>query len=113
MMLNGGKLDGVRLLQPQTVQLMTENHVGEIEVDGAPGWGWGLGYRIATDTSFTQFPGPLGTYSWGGTFYTIFLVDPKEDLIAIMLTQVAPNRHLRLSEDFQTGVYEAIIDDAP
>ena len=62
------------------------------------------------DNSFTKFPGSIGTYSWGGTFYTIFFVDPKEDLIAIMLTQVAPNRHLRLSEDFQIGVYEAIID---
>ena len=113
MMLNGGELDGARLLRPETVELMIENHVGDIEVDGAPGWGFGLGYRIATDNSLTQFPGSIGTYSWGGTFYTIFLVDPKKDLIAIMLTQVAPNRHLRLSEDFQIGVYEAIIDDEP
>ena len=45
MMLNGGELDGVRLLQPETVELMIENHVGDIEVDGAPGWGWGLAAR--------------------------------------------------------------------
>ena len=110
MMLNGGELDGVRLLRPEIVELMIENHVGDLQVDGALGWGWGLGYRIATDVAPTQFPGSVGTYSWGGTFYTIFLVDPNEELIAIMLTQLAPNRHLRLSEDFQIGVYEAIID---
>ena len=110
MMLNGGELDGVRLLRPGTVELMIENHVGDLQVDGAPGWGWRLGYRIATDVGPTQFPGSVGTYSWGGTFYTIFLVDPREELIAIMLTQLAPNHHLRLSEDFQIGVYEAIIN---
>ena len=98
------------MLRPETVELMIENHVGDLEVDGARGWGWGLGYRIAMDNFFTQFPGSIGTYSWGGTFYTIFLVDPREKLIAIMLTQVAPNRHLRLSEDFQIGVYYALDD---
>jgi CubicO group peptidase (beta-lactamase class C family) len=55
-------------------------------------------------------PNSVGTYSWGGAFCTIFFVDPVEEMIGIMMTQLAPHTHLNIRQDFQVLAYQAITD---
>ncbi len=111
MMLNGGELDGVRILGPKTVRLMTVNHIGDKPVWlRAPGYGFGLGYAVTTDVGQSGLPNSLGTYGWGGAYCTVFWVDPEEELVGIMMTQVAPYTHLNIRKDFQSLTYQAIVD---
>ena len=111
MMLNGGELDGVRLLSRKTIELMTANHTGDYGIWLAgPGYGFGLGYAVVTDLGPSGTPRSEGSYYWGGAFGTIFWVDPSEELIGIMLTQVRPYTHLRIREDLATLTYQAIVD---
>jgi CubicO group peptidase (beta-lactamase class C family) len=111
MMLNGGELDGVRLLGRKTVELMTTNHTGDhgIWLTG-PGYGFGLGYAIVTDLGPSGTPRSEGSYYWLGAFGTIFWVDPSEELIGIMLAQIRPYTHLRIRQDIATMTYQAVID---
>jgi CubicO group peptidase (beta-lactamase class C family) len=108
MMLNGGELDGVRLLGRKTVELMTVNHSGDRFL--RPGQGFGLGYSVVEDVGENGMPNSVGTYSWGGAFCTIFFVDPVEEMIGIMMTQLAPHTHLNIRQDFQVLAYQAITD---
>lgn len=111
MMLNGGELDGVRLLSPRTVRLMTTNHIGDkpVWLRGA-GYGFGLGYSVTTDAGLSAMPNGEGTYGWGGAFCTVFWVDPEAELIGILMTQVRPYTHLNIRQDFQTLTYQALVD---
>lgn len=94
MLLNGGTLDGRRFLGSKTVELMTMNHVGELR---GGGFGFGLGFGVVTDVSATGLPSSEGTYYWSGAYCTYFLIDPKEDMIAIVMSQRSPysGRHER------------------
>ncbi|MBX2818533.1 MAG: beta-lactamase family protein [Rhodothermaceae bacterium] len=107
MMLNGGELDGVRLLSPKTVELMIGNH---LDSEYVPGRGFGLGFSIVTDLADTQILGSEGTFWWAGLANTYFIIDPKEEMIAMMWTQVFPNGKFDLRDDFHIGVYQAIIE---
>ena len=78
MLLNGGELDGVRLLSPQTVAMMTRNSIGELSV--GPGVKFGLGFGVVEDPGLTADPRSDGTYYWGGIFNTRFFVDPPKSL---------------------------------
>ena len=111
MMLNGGKLNGKRIIGPRTVRLMTSNHVGNKEVwlRGA-GYGFGLGYSVVTDLGQSGMPASVGSYSWGGAFCTVFWVDTEDDLIGILMTQVRPYTHLNIRKDLQNLAYQAIVD---
>jgi CubicO group peptidase (beta-lactamase class C family) len=111
MMLDGGELDGVRLLGRKTVELMTTNHTGDkgIWLTG-PGHGFGLGYSVVTELGPSGVSGSPGTYAWGGAFCTVFWVDPVEQLIGIMMTQVRPYTHLDIRHDFRVLAYQAIVD---
>ena len=111
MMLNGGELDGERILGRKTVELMTSNHTGDhgLWLRG-PGYGFGLGYSVVTDKGASAMPASVGSYSWGGAFCTVFWVDPKEELIGILMTQVRPYTHLNIRQDLQTLTYQAIVD---
>lgn len=111
MMLNGGELDGVRILGPRTVRLMTTNHTGDkaVWLRGA-GFGFGLGYSVTTELGPSGMPSAVGTYGWGGAFCTVFWVDPSDKLIGILMTQVRPYTHLNIRQDFQTLIYQALID---
>jgi CubicO group peptidase (beta-lactamase class C family) len=113
MMLNGGESNGVRLLGRKTVELMTVNHIGDrpIWLVG-PGYGFGLGYSVVKDIGQTALPASVGTYSWGGAFCTFFWVDPQEDLIGIVMTQVRPYDHLNIRQEFQVLSCQAIVDRA-
>jgi CubicO group peptidase (beta-lactamase class C family) len=108
MMLNGGELDDVRLLGRKTVELMTVNHTGDRFP--RPGMGFGLGYQVTDDVGESGTIGSIGTYGWGGAYGTIFLVDPVEELIGVMMMNLQPHEHLNIRRDFQTLAYQAITD---
>jgi CubicO group peptidase (beta-lactamase class C family) len=113
MMLNGGELGGVRLLGRKTVELMTANHIGDLPVWlTGPGYGFGLGYSVVKDIGASRQPGSVGNYGWGGAFCTYFWVDPTEELIGIVMTQVRPYNHLNIRQEFQVLANQAIVDRA-
>jgi CubicO group peptidase (beta-lactamase class C family) len=113
MMLNGGELNGVRLLGPKTVELMTANHIGDLPIWlTGPGYGFGLGYSVVKDIGTTGLPASVGSYGWGGAFCTYFWVDPVEEMIGIVMTQVRPYTHLNIRQEFQVLACQAIEDSA-
>jgi CubicO group peptidase (beta-lactamase class C family) len=111
MLLNGGELDGVRLLGRKTVEYMTANHLEpSVKAEGAaylPGPGHGFGVRLTAGLS--PMPGSVGDYAWGGLWGTYFWVDPKEKLFAIwMMQSTAYRAHYRpLIHSF---VLQSIVD---
>jgi CubicO group peptidase (beta-lactamase class C family) len=124
MLLAGGTLDGVRLLSPKTVSLMTMNHLpggremtqmmpdtASFNESGYAGTGFGLGVAVTVNLAGTMLPGTVGEYSWGGAAATYFFCDPKEDLAVIFMTQIlgAPER-IRLRRDLRTLVYGAMAE---
>jgi CubicO group peptidase (beta-lactamase class C family) len=117
MLLNGGELDGQRLLKPETVKEMTTNQIGDLQPwIGSHGLQFGYGFGIVAEptaqtnaaASAAKEPATPGTYSWGGIFGTYFFVDPKEKLVGVLMMQVHPNDHITLRQDFQRLVYEAL-----
>jgi len=108
MFLNGGELDGVRLLSPTTVAMMTRNNIGDLDV--GPGTKFGLGFAVLEDPGLAGGPGSVGTYFWGGFFNTQFFVDPGEELIGIIMTQRFPADRGNVRQKFINGTYQAIID---
>lgn len=112
-LLNGGELNGRRILKVETVAQMTRNQIG----DYAPsithhgdkfGYGFGVVTGAAKDKNSAQDEvARPGAFSWGGIFYTYFLVDPQEQLISIWMSQVYPFDHLTLHEEFKQAVYAA------
>ena len=93
MLLNGGELDGVRLLSRKTVELMTAtNHIGKHDAVFLHGHGWkfGLGFAIQADRGHSVDSGDVGTYEWAGIYSTRFSVDPKEQKITIFMSQTNP-----------------------
>ena len=93
MLLNGGELDGVRILKPETVRLMMTNslppemHLAGHEAGPAYGTGWGLGFAIRTNPDFSFIPGAVGSFNWQGSWGTFFSVDPVQKLILVMMMQ--------------------------
>lgn len=113
MLLNGGELDGVRLLSPKTVELMTTSHTSDLPASGGlmgPGAAWGLGFKITTDLGASQTLGSPGIYGWSGIYGTNFWVDPKEHLVAVMMVQRYPGAPVAAS--FQTLTYQALTRSA-
>lgn len=111
MILNGGELDGVRLLGRKTIETMTTNHTGDLKVWlRGPGYGFGLGYSILTDTGRSSEPLSEGSFGWGGAYNTYFWVDPQEDMIAIFMSQLRPYTHLNVRTQLSVVVGQALID---
>jgi CubicO group peptidase (beta-lactamase class C family) len=125
MLLNGGELDGRRYLSPKTVALMTMNHLpGNAEIadlmpvsglfneTGYRGVGFGLGVAVTQNLSHAALPGSLGEYGWGGLAGTFFFVDPAEEMIVLVMTQVIDNqaRRMRLRRDLRTLIYSAMTE---
>ena len=111
MMLNGGELDGVRILSPRTISLMISNHVGDnvVYVRG-PGYGFGLGYGILLDSGKASDHLSPGSFMWGGAWGTISWVDPVEDMLGVLMTQITSYRHINMRVDFSTTASQAIIE---
>lgn len=108
MLLNGGSLDGVQVLSPKSIELMTLNHTTDLPPGGLlpPGTGFGLGFRVVTDVAATAALGSTGRYGWLGIYGTEFWIDPKERLIAIVLVQRYPGSPVAAA--FQPLVYQAL-----
>ncbi|MFJ6297134.1 serine hydrolase domain-containing protein [Streptomyces griseoviridis] len=117
-----GELDGVRLLAPETVDLMTRNHLPDgadlrafgsrpaHDEPGNEGVGFGLGVSVVVDPSRTKAPTGLGTYGWSGVATTTFWVDPSRDLSVQFYTQVRPKSSHTLYPDIKRLVHEAVLD---
>lgn len=114
MMLHGGQLDGVRLLSRATVRHMTSDHIGTMKTVGRQlpsGYGFGLGFAVRRADGLSGFMGSAGDYFWNGAGGTTFWVDPKEQLVAVLMTQAQPGPWQReFRELFRQLVYQAIID---
>ncbi|MFQ5790111.1 MAG: serine hydrolase domain-containing protein [Acidobacteriota bacterium] len=108
MLLNGGELDGVRLLSPKTIELMTVNHIGDLDF-WSRGYRFGLGFAIHEGPASSGEMGSVGEYTWGGFFNTTFWVDPEEAMVGVMMTQLYPNDHLDIRQKFRVLAYQAIV----
>ena len=114
MFLNGGELDGRRVLQPETVAMMRVNRVPDELLPLNPrflGRGWGLGFSIVIDGSEFSYPMNDGEFWWDGSAGTRFWIDPGEDMITIVMAQVSPSGGGGFREEFKTRVYDAIIEE--
>ena len=112
MMLNGGEIDGVRLLSPKTVELMTVNHVGTLFAERGPndaGRGFGLGFDVIEDLGKTGQYGSVGAFGWGGAYHTTYWADPKEKLVVLLMTQLLPAGNSDLHARFRALVYQSIV----
>jgi len=112
MLLDGGSLDGVRLLGRKTVEWMTSDHLGDIAHDSPllpPGYGFGLGFAVRTHAGLAPMPGSVGQYYWGGIAGTTFWVDPAERMFALLMIQ-APGQRDYFRALFRGLVYAAIDD---
>jgi CubicO group peptidase (beta-lactamase class C family) len=118
MLLNGGALDGVRILSPKTVQLMTTNHLPDgkdltqlstsmFSEATYAGVGFGLGFSVTINPARTLLPGSVGDFSWGGLASTYFWIDPLEQLIVIFMTQLMPSATYPVRRELRTLVYSA------
>ncbi|HWM61333.1 MAG TPA: serine hydrolase domain-containing protein [Rhizomicrobium sp.] len=125
MLLNRGELEGVRLLSPKSVALMTMNHLpGGVEIaalspaadafneSGYRGVGFGLGVAVTLDPARVGIPGTAGEFTWGGMASTTFFVDPQEDMAVLFMTQVIADtaRRVRLRRDLRTLIYGAMTE---
>ena len=120
-LLNGGELDGVRLVGPKTLHLMTSNHLpggktlpelsrSLFSEAAYHGIGFGLGFSVTLEPARTLIPGSAGEYAWGGAATTSFWIDPAEELIAIFMTQVLPSTATPIRRELRTMIYSAITD---
>jgi CubicO group peptidase (beta-lactamase class C family) len=112
MLLNGGILDGQRLLSRKTLDFMTADHLNGLPGTFdllVPGYGFGLGFTVRLHTGVATTPGNIGQFSWGGLAGTTFWVDPKDELYAVMMVQ-APHSRVHMRSLLRDMVYAAIED---
>jgi CubicO group peptidase (beta-lactamase class C family) len=110
MLLNGGELDGTRLLSPKSIELMTMNHLGDIPMGfNRQGAGFGLGFGLVLDPGLVGEVSTAGEYNWGGAAGTTFWVDPEEQLIGLFMVQSLPHR-TRLRGEFKSLVYQSLVE---
>ncbi len=110
-MLNGGELEGARLLSPNTLDLMMENHTGDLPLWlPGPGMGFGLGWAVVEDRGAAATPLTEGSAYWGGAYCTIAWIDREQELVGILMTQVRPYGHINIRQDFQVLAHQAIVE---
>ncbi|MEQ1880173.1 MAG: serine hydrolase domain-containing protein [Burkholderiales bacterium] len=113
MLLNGGELDGVRILGPRTLRNMSSNHIndrisrGNLFLPG-PGYGFGLGFGTRIETGQSEWPGSIGDFYWGGFAGTAFWVDPAESMAVVYMSQ-EPLRRAHYRTLLRALVYQAIM----
>jgi CubicO group peptidase (beta-lactamase class C family) len=109
MMLNRGELDGVRVLKAETVDRMTRNQMGDLRIQ-FPGFdlmGYGFGILSETGKEATKEAPAVGSYSWAGAFGTFFWIDPKNEVIGVLMMQVFPP-DFAIAGEFKRLAYEAV-----
>jgi len=113
MIANGGALDGVRLLKPETVAMMRRDQLpnGLQGMGGGKlGLGFGLNFAVVQDIEKNGGHGSVGEYFWGGMANTLFWIDPKEDIVVLLMTNILPSGIFPLRNDMRKYVYEALVD---
>jgi CubicO group peptidase (beta-lactamase class C family) len=110
MMLNGGTLNGRRILSPKTVELMTVSHLGDIPFPNTPGEGFGLGFSVVEDLGERGEHGSVGEFGWGGAYHSTYWVDPAEELVVVYFTQLRPVRRIDDHGKLRALVYQSIVD---
>ena len=108
MFLNEGELDGVRLLSPKAVELMRANHTGT-KYAGDTG-AFGLGFWVMPDVGFYGELGSVGSFGWGSAYFPQYFVDPKEKIVAMLMTQLRPSGGNDLNQKFKVMVYQALTE---
>jgi len=115
MLLNRGELNGVRLLSPKSVDLMSSDHIHGLYVyPRGYGWGYGFGMSVRTDLTRSTCVGSLGAYGWSGMACTYFVIDPVEELVGLAFTQVLGygfKPGFCFHQQFEKAMYQAKIDD--
>ena len=107
MIRRGGALDGVRILAPRTVALMTTNQVGTLY--RTPGLGFGLGFETQDRYGAGNSMASVGSFGWGGAYGTTYKVDPEARLVLVMMVQLIPNT-TDIGPKFQNLVYQALVE---
>ena len=105
MLLNEGKYDEQRLLSQNSVKLM---RTALIDTDSDGNSDFGLGFDVITHPKQSNELSSVGSYSWGGAFYTTYWIDPQNKLIGIFMSQVRPYNHLSVATEFKNLVYQSI-----
>ncbi|HEY7911410.1 MAG TPA: serine hydrolase domain-containing protein [Blastocatellia bacterium] len=108
MLLNGGELEGRRILSRKTVELMTVNHLNGTAF--REGVGFGLGFYVVENLGARGLPGSVGEYGWGGAYHSTYWVDPKEQLVVVYFTQLIPAGGLDDHTKLRALVYQAIVE---
>ncbi|WP_341204417.1 serine hydrolase domain-containing protein [uncultured Sphingomonas sp.] len=119
MLLNGGELDGARIVGRKTIELMTMNHLpGGSDLSkmskslfsetANAGTGFGLGFAVNIDVARSMIPGSVGEYYWGGMFSTAFFIDPVEQLSMVFMTQMSPSNVYPIRRELKTLIYSAL-----
>ena len=106
MLVNGGELNGKRLLSPRTVELMRSIHAPDLLPGRARGEGFGLSVRVVGDAVARNTPLSNGSYGWSGAFGTHFWVDPKEKTVAVYMVQTSNGE---IQRDFENAVMQGIV----
>jgi CubicO group peptidase (beta-lactamase class C family) len=121
MLVNGGTLDGARIISPKTLRQMRTNHLPGgadltdmssslfSEANNA-GTGFGLGFAMVIDPAQTLMPSSLGEFYWGGAYSTAFFVDPVEAITMVFMTQVYPSSTYPIRRQLKTLIYAALTD---
>lgn len=119
MLLQGGELDGARILSPTTVRLMTSDHLGDRIATpvtpgelllGTPGYTFGLGFAVREGDGIAGVPGAEGEFMWAGYAGTYFWVDPEEELVAVFMSQAPSPARAYYRRHMKQLVYQAIVD---
>jgi CubicO group peptidase (beta-lactamase class C family) len=119
MLLNGGELDGARVMSRSTIKLMTSDHLGtrvaapfqpgELLL-GTPGYTFGLGFAVRQGDGVAGVPGSAGEFMWAGYAGTYFWVDPKEEIVGVYMTQAPSPIRAYYRKMFKSLVYQALVD---
>jgi CubicO group peptidase (beta-lactamase class C family) len=123
MLLNGGELDGTRILGRKTVAYMATNHLPAdllpfvVGITPHPGYGFGLGVEVMIDPPAASVLHSVGAYGWGGLASTYFRIDPAEDIIVLKMAQIIHRDHdgnsivsRNANADIHTVAYQALVD---
>jgi CubicO group peptidase (beta-lactamase class C family) len=119
MLLNGGRFEGAQILSRTTVALMAADQLGPQirpvvtpgeQLMGVQGYTFGLGFMVRKEQGIAGVPGSAGEYMWAGYGGTFFWVDPKEELVAVLMTQAPGPSRAYYRKEFKQLVYQAIAD---
>lgn len=106
MLLNGGTYNGVHILSPASVRMMTSNQIGDKYIGAVKKFG--LGFGLTTEAEAARVPPSVGAFDWGGAFATTYWADPQEGIVAMFYTQKYPHSYGELATKFRVLVYQAV-----